>query len=118
MNPLDLQGLAGGKGSTLQRLVLPDLDLEHRLHRAGSLGGPKDLRLRLCTAENGMKSSEKKDNLSWGRKPTELTLGLLLPATGLGLTGLGLFLQPLGLEPRGLGYPGSFTSQLCIIQGS
>jgi len=48
----------------LQRLVLPDLGLEHRLHRAGSLSGPKDLRLRLCTAENGMRSSEGKNNLS------------------------------------------------------
>ena len=62
----------------------------------------------------------------------ELTLGFLLPASGLDLTGLsfllpaqglgpgslGLLLQTLSLDPRSLGHPGSFTPQLCVIQGS
>ena len=64
MNPLDLQGLAGGTGSTLQRLVLPDLGLEHRLHRDGSLGCPGNLRLRLCAIgnETGLSAKENKLN--------------------------------------------------------
>jgi len=61
-----------------------------------------------------------------------LTLGLLLPATGLDPRGLGflltalgldpgslgLLLQVLGLDPRSLDHPRSLSPQLCITPGS
>ena len=45
-------------------------------------------------------------------------LGLLLLASGLDLRGLGLLLQALGLDSRSLGCPGSLSPQLCVTPGS
>ena len=42
-------------------------------------------------------------------------LGFLLPALGLDPGSLGLLLQALGLDPSSLGRPGSLSPQLCII---
>ena len=46
IDPPDLQGLTGGTDDALQRVVLPDLTLEHRLHFNGGLGCPGDLLLQ------------------------------------------------------------------------
>jgi len=112
--------------------VLPDLGLEHRLHRDGSLGCPGDLHLQLYVQGNGVGLSAKKNKPKKGWKPAELTPGLLLPASGLDPRGLGflslesgldlgslgLFLQALGLNSRSLGRLGSLSPQLCITPGS
>ena len=50
----------------------------------------------------GLSTKENKPNR--GRKPTGLTLGLLLLASGLDPGGLGFLLLALGLDPRGLGF--------------
>ena len=59
MDPLNLQGLTDGTGGALQRVVLPDLGLEHRLHYDRGLSCPGDLLLQPCTKTGGMGSSMK-----------------------------------------------------------
>ena len=72
--------------------MLPDLSLEHRLHRNGSLSDPGDLLLQPYT----------KTSRTMG-----LNLGFLFPVQGLDPRGLGFLLLALDLDPRSLGRPGS-----------
>ena len=112
--------------------MLPDLGFKHRLHCGEGLGCLGDLFLQLCAKCNETRLSEKEYKPEQGRKSTELTLGLLPPASGLDLRGLGyllptlgldprrlgLLLQALGLNPRSLGRLGSLSPQLYVTPGS
>ena len=60
---VDLQGLVGGTGSALQRVVLPDLGLEHCLHCDGGLGYPGDLLQPYAKIDGmGLSTKENKPN--------------------------------------------------------
>ena len=66
LDPLNLQGLADGTGGILQRIVLPDLGLEHRLHYDRGLGYPGDLLLQLYAKTNRMGLSTKENEPNRG----------------------------------------------------
>ena len=66
LDPLNLQGLAGGMGNALQRVVLPDVGIEHRLHYDGGLSCPGDLLLQPCAKTGGMGLSMKENKPNRG----------------------------------------------------
>ena len=59
LDPLNLQGLADGTGDALQRVVLPDLGIEHYPHYVRGLGYPRDLLLQHCAKTSRMRLSAK-----------------------------------------------------------
>ena len=66
LDPPDLQGLAGGTDGALQRVVLLDLSLEHRLHFNRGLSCPRNLLLQLCDQIGGMGLRTKEKQIKQG----------------------------------------------------
>ena len=62
----DLQGLTGGMGGALQRVVLLDLSLEHHLHCDGGLSCSGDLLLQPYAKTSGMGLSRKENKPNRG----------------------------------------------------
>ena len=79
MDPLDVQGLAGGTDSAAQRLVLPDLNIQRRLRCDGGLRRLGSLFLQIYGATRGQESNANQDKKNKEHGSAELTLGLALP---------------------------------------
>ena len=79
MDLLDVQSLAGGPDSAVQRLVLSDLDIQRCLRCDGGLSRLGGFFLQIYVATRGQESNANQDKKNKEHGSAELTLGLALP---------------------------------------